>query len=257
MNENTEQTNPRQEEPSEKPAHSAAAAQPADQPGKAKIIGQGFRLGLAAGLLVALLLAFLSPQLREFGFVLLTLKYHEPKAQELNLALLQKQQTLLEKEIVQLRRRNERLEPATPFLIISSSDNKFTLVERRKPIRSGVCSTGSNVLLKTEDDRRWMFRTPTGVLRVLNKMRSPIWIKPDWAFIEEGLPVPPPGADERFDYGALGEYGLALGQGYLIHGTLYQRMLGMPVTHGCIRLGDEDLAAVYHKLDIGSRVYIY
>jgi L,D-transpeptidase YbiS len=50
---------------------------------------------------------------------------------------------------------------------------------------------------------------------------------------------------------------MSLGDGYLIHGTLYQRQLGMPVTHGCIRLGDEDLEAVFQSLSVGSRVYIY
>ena len=39
----------------------------------------------------------------------------------------------------------------------------------------------------------------------------------------------------------LGDYALALGDGYLIHGTIYKRFLGMPVTHGCVRLNDEDL----------------
>jgi lipoprotein-anchoring transpeptidase ErfK/SrfK len=55
----------------------------------------------------------------------------------------------------------------------------------------------------------------------------------------------------------LGEYALELGDGYLIHGTLYKRMLGMPVTHGCVRLGDEDLRVVYRNLQIGSKVFIY
>jgi len=29
------------------------------------------------------------------------------------------------------------------------------------------------------------------------------------------------------------------------------------VTHGCIRLGDEDLEVVFKSLNVGSRVYIY
>jgi lipoprotein-anchoring transpeptidase ErfK/SrfK len=31
----------------------------------------------------------------------------------------------------------------------------------------------------------------------------------------------------------------------------------MPVTHGCIRLNDDDLAVIYKTLDFGSKVYIY
>lgn len=170
---------------------------------------------------------------------------------------LEKQQIRLEKEIGQSQRKRYRQTPFAAFLIICSSDNTFRLMEGNKIIRQGICSTGSNVLLKTSDNRQWLFRTPTGEFRIQNKIVSPIWRKPDWVFIEEGKSIPSPNADERFEYGALGEYGLYLGEGYLIHGTLYQRMLGMPVTHGCIRLGDEDLQIVYHKLDVGSRVLIY
>ncbi len=103
----------------------------------------------------------------------------------------------------------------------------------------------------------WIFQTPRGMLRVQNKLVNPIWRMPDWAFIEEGLPVPPPYAPERYEKNVLGDYALDLGHGYLIHGTLYQRFLGMPVTHGCVRLGDQELEIVYHTLDIGSKVYIY
>jgi lipoprotein-anchoring transpeptidase ErfK/SrfK len=43
----------------------------------------------------------------------------------------------------------------------------------------------------------------------------------------------------------------------MIHGTLYKRFLGMPVTHGCIRIGDDDLEAIFNALPVGSKVYIY
>ena len=55
----------------------------------------------------------------------------------------------------------------------------------------------------------------------------------------------------------LGDYKLDLVDGYMIHGTIYKRLMGMPVTHGCIRLYDEDLEAVYNTLSIGSKVYIF
>jgi L,D-transpeptidase YbiS len=42
----------------------------------------------------------------------------------------------------------------------------------------------------------------------------------------------------------------------MIHGTLYQRLIGLPVTHGCIRLADDDLEAVYKTLAPNSKVFI-
>jgi lipoprotein-anchoring transpeptidase ErfK/SrfK len=29
------------------------------------------------------------------------------------------------------------------------------------------------------------------------------------------------------------------------------------VTHGCVRLGDDDLEAVFRSMQVGSRVFIY
>jgi L,D-transpeptidase ErfK/SrfK len=43
----------------------------------------------------------------------------------------------------------------------------------------------------------------------------------------------------------------------LIHGTLYQRFLGLPVTHGCVRLNDANLELVYKTLNVGAKVYIF
>jgi len=43
----------------------------------------------------------------------------------------------------------------------------------------------------------------------------------------------------------------------MLHGTLYQRFLGLPVTHGCVRFGDANLEAIYNNLDKGAKVFIY
>jgi L,D-transpeptidase YbiS len=43
----------------------------------------------------------------------------------------------------------------------------------------------------------------------------------------------------------------------MIHGTLYERLLGRSVTHGCIRLGKEDLRKVFGAVPIGTPIYIY
>jgi L,D-transpeptidase YbiS len=89
------------------------------------------------------------------------------------------------------------------------------------------------------------------------KRRDPVWTKPDWAFIEEGLKPPSARSSERYDEATLGAYALNIGDGYMLHGTLYQRFLGLPVTHGCVRLGDADLEVIFNTLDKGAKVFIY
>jgi lipoprotein-anchoring transpeptidase ErfK/SrfK len=163
----------------------------------------------------------------------------------------------LQTDIRNLERRIERLTPGNAYLVVNTTENRFALYRNRQLIREGMCSTGSMISLEGEGDQRWFFRTPRGDFRVQAKLENPIWRRPDWAFIEEGLPVPPGDHHSRYERGVLGDYALTLGDGYMIHGTLYQRFIGLPVTHGCIRMLDEDLEAVFQTLPAGAKVFIY
>jgi lipoprotein-anchoring transpeptidase ErfK/SrfK len=163
----------------------------------------------------------------------------------------------LKKEISNLEKKIGKLTPGNAYLVVNTTENRFSLYKNRKLVREGVCSTGSYVRLETEGDQKWVFKTPKGDFWVRTKITDPVWRKPDWAFVEEGLPIPPANSPLRYERGVLGDYALAIGDGYLIHGTLYQRFLGLPVTHGCIRLGDQDLKVVFETLPVGAKVYIY
>jgi len=163
----------------------------------------------------------------------------------------------LQKQVKFAKDNIARQTPDAPYLIVDTSQNRIYLKSGQKLLHEAVCSSGSYVLLKASNNQQWMFSTPRGVFRVLGKHNAPVWRRPDWAFVEEGLPIPPPYAKERYEAGVLGEHGIDFGNGYLIHGTLYQRQLGLPVTHGCIRLGDEDLRIVYRNLQVGSKIFIY
>jgi L,D-transpeptidase YbiS len=55
----------------------------------------------------------------------------------------------------------------------------------------------------------------------------------------------------------LGDYALGFGDGYFIHGTLYTRLLGKNITHGCVRVGDQDLKILYQAATLGTRVLIF
>ena len=192
-----------------------------------------------------------------FQYILINIKLHSTQISIFPPEKLQVTKNKLEKEIVVLNRKLAGKTPDSYYLVINSADNEFTLFRGTKIIRKDKCSTGSYILLKNGDEQQWMFNTPRGEFRIRGKTTSPVWKKPDWAFIEEGLPVPPSNHYSRYEAGVLGDYALDLGRGYLIHGTLYQRFLGLPVTHGCIRLGDENLELVYRSLQTGSKVYIY
>ena len=148
--------------------------------------------------------------------------------------------------------------PRGTFLVVDTYRNRLSLYKNGELMRTAVCSTGTGVVLKDpRNGRTWVFDTPLGERIVERKVRNPIWAKPDWAFIEEGFKPPPAGSPDRFDDVSLGDYALYMGDGYIIHGTLFKSLLGRRVTHGCIRLGDEDLEYVYHNARIGTRVFLY
>ncbi len=163
----------------------------------------------------------------------------------------------LNKKLDLLNKKAQRLNPGNAFLVINTTNNTFQLYKNNQIIREGRCSTGSFIFLEVDSTKSFMFETPKGVMTVQAKRTNPVWTKPDWAFIEEGLPVPPKGDPSRFEANVLGDYALILGDGYMIHGTLYQRLIGSPVTHGCVRLLDADLEAVYKTLPVGAKVFIY
>lgn len=147
--------------------------------------------------------------------------------------------------------------PKEPYLVIDTAMNRVSMRQGDIILRDMLASCGSgNVLEDTASGRRWVFDTPRGQHRIQTKLEKPLWIKPDWAFLESGQPIPAK-PSQRAEPGAMGDYALGIGKGYFIHGTLYKRMLGRNVSHGCVRLGDEDLATLYRTLPIGTRVFIF
>lgn len=151
-----------------------------------------------------------------------------------------------------------RLMPSQPYILVDTARNHLYVKRRDRVMLDALASTGSGTILDKpgEGKGQWIFDTPRGEFTVQSKLINPVWVRPDWAFIEEGLDIPKSQAD-RIEPGVLGEYALGFGKGYFIHGTLYTRLLGKNVTHGCIRLNDDDLKSVYQLARIGTPILIF
>jgi L,D-transpeptidase YbiS len=151
-----------------------------------------------------------------------------------------------------------RLKPNQPYILVDTARNHLYIKRQEEVVLDALASTGSGTILDKpgEGNNQWVFDTPRGEFHVQSKLTNPAWVKPDWAFIEEGLRVPQDPA-ERVEQGVLGDYALGFGKGYFIHGTLYTRLLGKNVTHGCIRLNDDDLKTVYRFARVGTPIVIF
>ena len=202
-----------------------------------------------------LFLLYAIPVLKEFS---MPKKAEISNDQELKKDLTYKKQiNLLKKDIQRLSLKFNAYTSGQSYIVINTTENRFFLYRNKKLIREGFCSSGSYTMLQTSGNKKWIFKTPKGKYWIHGKTTNPVWKRPDWSFVEEGSPIPPKDDFSRYEYGVLGDYALAIGDGYLIHGTIYKRFLGMPVTHGCVRLNDEDLKVIFNTLNIGSKVYIF
>ena len=100
--------------------------------------------------------------------------------------------------------------------------------------------------------------TPEGSTKVTGKAKNPTWFPPASVrkeHREAGDPLPskvPPGPDNP-----LGAHLLTLGwPSYLIHGTNKPYGVGLRSSHGCVRFYPEDIAVLYDKIPIGTKVTV-
>ena len=69
--------------------------------------------------------------------------------------------------------------------------------------------------------------------------------------------IPPFGTNQRKYKGVLGTHRLNLGDGYALHGTDQPESIGRSVSHGCVRLRNEDIEMLYQMVPVGTPVFIY
>jgi lipoprotein-anchoring transpeptidase ErfK/SrfK len=156
-----------------------------------------------------------------------------------------------------IERRLAALQPRGVYIVVDTGQNRLYVKKGDQVLREAVVSCGSgDVLEEPGGKRKWIFDTPRGEFWVKSKITNPYWVKPDWAFIEEGEPIPK-NPEDRVEAGSLGDYALGFGDGYFIHGTLYTRLLGRNVTHGCVRVGDNDLKDIFRMVPLGAKIFIY
>jgi L,D-transpeptidase YbiS len=157
-----------------------------------------------------------------------------------------------------LKQKLNQLTPTGHYIVVDTAHNRLYVKRGKDTVLTAVASTGSGTILDkpNQPGSQWVFDTPRGGFAIQSRLTNPVWVKPDWAFLEEGMSIPS-NAAERVEPGILGDYALGFGKGYFIHGTLYPRLLGKNVTHGCIRLSDDDLKTVYKLAKVGTPLMIF
>lgn len=142
------------------------------------------------------------------------------------------------------------------YIVISLDEHRLYLMEQERVVWSAVVGTGTGTRLEGAG-QKWEFSTPRGMFRVQFKEKDPVWRVPDWAWIERGVPAPPPGSPKWIEEGILGTSAIYLEEDIAVHGTDHPELLGQSVSHGCIRMTNEAARRLYHEVDVGTPVIIY
>jgi lipoprotein-anchoring transpeptidase ErfK/SrfK len=109
------------------------------------------------------------------------------------------------------------------------------------PDGSVITVEGNEVVRKAADGQEIPFDVAEGREIVANK----------------NIIIPPFGTTQRKYSGVLGTNRLNLGDGYALHGTDTPSSIGTSVSHGCVRLRNEDIETLYQMVPVGTPVYIY
>ena len=202
-----------------------------------------------------------------------------------------------------------------PYLVVSIADRRLWYKHGEETLYTTRVAVGSGkTLVKHGGRSEYKFDTPRGRLVVQSKEADPVWVPPDWHYLElarkkglgvvklargQSVPtpdgavvtvsqndvvkrfpdgrevafgfgkegkeivaggniiVPPFGTNQRKYVGVLGTHRLNLGDGYALHGTDTPGSIGHAVSHGCIRLRNEDIDYLYSSVATGTPVYIY
>lgn len=132
-------------------------------------------------------------------------------------------------------------------------DWAFAELARKRKLRLDSVSSRSPVMLANGDSLVVRGRE----IGVVSDGVFTAWPVEKDIVIGRVLYLPPAGSAYRGERGVLGPYRLNLGNSIGLHGTNDKASIGKAVTHGCIRLHDDDVTWLYLNVPVGTPVFIY
>jgi lipoprotein-anchoring transpeptidase ErfK/SrfK len=118
-------------------------------------------------------------------------------------------------------------------IYIDKSDNFLMVKNGEQVVKTYPISTGKDN------------STPEGQFTITTKMEDPVWFK-------KGEVVPPGTPENHLGTRWLG---FDLPQ-YGIHGTVEPHLIGQSVSHGCVRMRNEDVEELFVYIPYGTKVRI-
>lgn len=175
-----------------------------------------------------------------------------------------------------------------PYLVVSIAERRVWYLQGDDTLFTAPVAVGSGKTLVLGGETK-RFQTPRGQMEITHKERDPVWIPPNWHYVEyarkhglsvvdmsdaapdalAGFPpgdepvrggkvfIPPYGSPQRRHQGVLGVAKLEMQDGYYFHGTDNEASVGSAASHGCIRMRKDDILWMYDRVPVGTPVYLY
>ena len=91
----------------------------------------------------------------------------------------------LQSKLQTLQKQTEDVPDTGQTIIVSTAENHLYVRRDGQTVFSAVCSTGKGTKLAV-DGRTVVFETPIGKFHIKTKDENPMWVPPDWHYVEEG-----------------------------------------------------------------------
>lgn len=141
------------------------------------------------------------------------------------------------------------------------------LIVASQPVSTTAPESGTRLVVKLSDRRVYLHKddnvvgqyalavgqegweTPTGTYKILDKEQNPSWIHPITG-VES-----PPGPSNPLGKAWIGFW--TDGKTEIgFHGTNQEELIGQAVSHGCLRMRNEDIEDVFARVDVGTPVIV-
>ncbi|HVT45850.1 MAG TPA: L,D-transpeptidase [Thermoanaerobaculia bacterium] len=90
----------------------------------------------------------------------------------------------LQSRVEKAQRQIEDAQDTARIVLVSTEENKVYLRQAGEVIFEAVCSTGKGTTL-IDRGRTMVFNTPIGKFRIRSRETNPVWVPPDWHYVEE------------------------------------------------------------------------
>jgi len=90
----------------------------------------------------------------------------------------------IQQKVDNVSRETDDLPDTGQVIIVSTTENHLYVRNNGQTVFDAICSTGKGTTLAM-DGKTVVFDTPIGKLHVKSKEVDPVWVPPDWHFVEE------------------------------------------------------------------------